>query len=365
MNLIAKEYVAVHADRPGMLVLSEMAGAARELPEALIVNPHDEESVAEAIHAALTMPTAAQVRCNTAMRRRLSRYDVHRWTDDFLGKLDEVMMRQLAYNEYLLTDEARLRLLQAFGNAKRRLLLLDYDGTLVPFAETPEQAAPDDELLGLLRTLAADERNTLVLVSGRERTSLEEWFGELDVALAAEHGAWIRELGGEWATASPMTSEWKEQVRALLEKYVDRTPGSFAEEKDYSLAWHYRTVPVDLARRRLSELTEALAPIAQALGLSLLDGNRVLEVKPSGVDKGSAAHRWMGRSEFDFMLAAGDDVTDEDVFNVAPALAWTIKVGLGPTAATFDVPSSNEIRSLLSAMAETIGEPAPASTPPV
>ncbi|HSK46769.1 MAG TPA: bifunctional alpha,alpha-trehalose-phosphate synthase (UDP-forming)/trehalose-phosphatase, partial [Coriobacteriia bacterium] len=154
MNLIAKEYVAAHADRPGVLVLSEMAGAARELSEAIIVNPHDQEAVVAAIERALTMPVGEQVRSNAAMRRRLMRYDVTRWAQDFLGKLDEVMMHQLAYDEYELTEEARNRLVQAFECAEQRLVLLDYDGTLVPFAETPIQAAPDEELLGLLRHLS-------------------------------------------------------------------------------------------------------------------------------------------------------------------------------------------------------------------
>jgi trehalose 6-phosphate synthase/phosphatase len=352
MNLIAKEYVAAHSGRPGVLVLSEMAGAARELPEAIVVNPHDQEAVVEAIATALEMPADEQVARNAAMRRRLKRYDVGRWAEDFLGKLDEVMLHTIAYDEYALTADARERLVAAFAEADRPLLMLDYDGTLVPFAPTPERARPDAKLYGLLEQITADDHTTLVLISGRDREALEGWFGELGVALVAEHGAWVREPGGDWATIVPLGAEWKEQVRPVIEQHVDRTPGSFAEEKDFALAWHYRVVSVDLARRRLQELTEALAPIAQSFGLSLMDGNKVLEVKPTGVDKGSAAHRWMGRSDFDFVLAVGDDVTDEDVFAAAPAGAWTLKVGRGPTAATFVVSGPDAVRSLLEAMLE-------------
>ena len=324
-----------------------MAGAALELTEALIINPQDQQAVADAIDRALTMPAEEARSRNAAMKRRLVRYDVKRWAQDFLGKLEEVMMRQLALGEYELTKEARDRLVHAFAEASRRLLVLDYDGTLVPFAPTPHGAEPDDKLLKLLSSLADDPRTDVVIVSGRGRDSLDDWLGGLDASLVAEHGAWIRERGEEWATAAPLNDEWKEQARGVLETFVDRTPGSFVEEKDFSLAWHYRLVAPDLSRRRLQELTEAVAPLAQALGLSLLNGDRVLELKPAGIDKGTAAHRWMGRTEYDFVLAVGDDVTDEDLFTTAPATAWTIKVGGGPTAATFDVDSSADVRSLL------------------
>jgi trehalose 6-phosphate synthase/phosphatase len=351
MNLIAKEYVAAHSGRPGVLVLSEMAGAARELNDALIVNPHDRGAVVSAIHEALTMPVEEQTQRNLAMQSRLQRYNVGRWADDFLGRVDEVMMHQLAFDEYVLTEEARERLLTAFATAEKRLLLLDYDGTLVSFASTPEAAKPDAELLQLLSDSCNDgERTSVVLISGRDRHTLEDWFGNLNVTMAAEHGAWVREPGEEWATTSPLNTEWKDQIRPVIEQYVDRTPGSSAEEKDFSLAWHYRRVSADLARRRTAEITENLAPLAQALGLSLLDGDRVLEVKPASIDKGSVGHRWMGRSEFDFVLAIGDDVTDEDMFCAAPPHAWTLKVGRGPTSPTFDVADPSLVRALLREM---------------
>ena len=347
MNLIAKEYVASRADCSGVLVLSEMAGAALELSEALVINPQDEEAVAEAINEALTMDPEEQVRRIASMQRRLRRYDVNRWAQDFLGKLDEVMMRQLGMDEYLLTKDARNRLLRAFEVSNKRLLVLDYDGTLVPFSKTPNAAVPDESLLKLLASLAADPTTDVVIVSGRTRESLEGWFGRLDASLVAEHGAWIRERGGEWVTSAPLTDEWKDEVRGVLETYVDRTPGSFVEEKDFSLAWHYRAAARDLSARRVQELTETLAPLGQAFGLSLLQGSRVLEVKPAGVDKGNAAHRWTGRAEYDFVLVIGDDVTDEDMFEAAPPGAWTIRIGGGPSAATFAIDSSADVRALL------------------
>lgn len=350
MNLIAKEYVAAHVGGPGVLVLSEMAGAARELGEAIIVNPHDQTQVVDAIVQALEMPVEEQAHRNQAMCRRLSRYTVTRWAEDFLGRLDEVMMHQLAYDEYELTPEARTRLLEAYRDAERPLLMLDYDGTLVPFAATPGKAVPDSSLMSLLEDLSRQDDLAVVVISGRDRGTLQDWLGDLPISLVAEHGAWIREPQADWTTAAPVSDDWKAQVRQVFELFVDRTPGSSVEEKDFSVAWHYRGVGSGLGRRRAQELVEMLGALVNSYGLSVLDGSRVVEVKPGGVDKGSAAHRWMGRPEFDFVFVAGDDVTDEDLFQAAPPHAWTLKVGFGPTRANFDVGGPDDLRRLLAEM---------------
>lgn len=347
MNLVAKEYLAAHKGRGGVLVLSEMAGAAHELVEAVIVNPHDENAVAEAIAEALTMPMEEQVANNEAMLARLERYDVRRWAADFLQRLDEVMMRQLGLDEYVLTAEARSRLVDAARSAARRLIVLDYDGTLTPIKNTPGEALPSEELLGVVRALTADPRTDVVIASGRDRADLDAWFGRCGANLIADHGAWVREPGEEWAMHCPLDTSWKSVVRTLLETYVDRTPGAFVEEKEHTIAWHYRLAHKSLARRRLQELTESVAPLAKSLNLSLLDGHRVLEIRPSCFDKGTAAFRWFGRTEYDFVLAMGDDVSDEDLFTSAPATAWTIKVGCGVTAATFCVDSQADVLPLL------------------
>jgi trehalose 6-phosphate synthase/phosphatase len=353
MNLIAKEYVATHADKPGVLVLSEMAGAARELTEAIIVNPSDEQRVANAIFEALEMPEAEQLRRSHAMQQRLERYDANRWAAEYLGRLEEVAMLQLAYDEHKLSVQARDRMLQGFAAAPRRLLLLDYDGTLVTFDPRPECVAPDPQLLDLLRQLSADQRNTVAIISGRDPDTLDRWFGEIGVSLIAEHGAWAKEPGCDWGKQAPNDNAWMDEIRRVLELFADRTPGSFVEEKDVSLAWHYRSVQPELARRRRQEITEALGSLTQDFGLSMLDGNKVIEVINAGIDKGRAAYRWMGRVDYEFILAVGDDVTDESVFELAPQHAWTIKVGSGATRAAFVVSGPPAVRSLLGAMASS------------
>ena len=351
MNLVCKEYLACHDGKEGALVLSEMAGASYELHEALCVNPFDLEDVVGAMERALTMPADEQRRRNAPMQQRLSRYTSRKWAREFLDAVRSVKRRQEGMSARLLGPATAGRLLEAFRASGRRALLLDYDGTLMPFSNDPGRVTPDGRLLELLASLASAEGTDIVVVSGRDRDTLESWLGALPVDLVAEHGVWLRcKQGGTWMLEEPLSDDWKDGVRGVLGDFVDRTPGSFLEEKDYSLVWHYRTCSQELAERRLIEIRNALGDGLADQGLSLLDGNKVLEVKPRGVDKGHAAHRWFRDPSYGFLLAAGDDRTDEDVFEAAPDGTWTIKVGGGPTHARYTLKDSGEMRGLLEAL---------------
>ena len=352
MNLIAKEYVAARGDTGGVLVLSEMAGAARELSDALQVNPYDLEAMVDSLDQALGMPSDEQLKRMSSMQRRVSRYTVSRWAEEFLDSVEHVKLMQLGYDAYLLHEPSSDRLVHAYRDAERRLLLLDYDGTLVPFAASPQQARLSPQTHELLERLASNLANELVIVSGRERASLERWLGDLPIDIVAEHGIWLRGRDGQWFTSEPMTDEWKPRIQQILELFVDRTPGSFIEEKDFALAWHYRAIQLELAEARLAELREALVGITSDLGLSVMEGSKVVEVKSGNVNKGIAAHRWMCREDIGFMLAIGDDRTDEDIFEMAPENAWAIKVGRGSTHAHFSVRGVDEVHALLYRMAE-------------
>ena len=154
-----------------------------------------------------------------------------------------------------------------------------------------------------------------------------------------------------WRLQEPLPDGWKDGVRTVLTDFVDRTPGSFLEEKDCSLVWHYRACSPEVAERRVIEIKGMLSDSLADRGLALMDGNKVVEVKPRGANKGRAAHRWFADPSYDFLLAAGDDRTDEDVFETAPEGAWTVHVGDGPTAARFALKSPYEMRELLEALA--------------
>ncbi len=247
-------------------------------------------------------------------------------------------------------------LIQAYQAAARRALLLDYDGTLVPFVADPEQARPDPELLELLAALAAPAGNEVSIVSGRPRRDLEEWFGSLRVALVAEHGVWLRPNGGDWRMLMAGTTEWKERVRSILQVYVDRLPGALLEEKEFSLAWHYRGADPEQASRRAMELLDDLAGLTRNIGVRVLEGNRVLEVCNTGVSKGTAATEWLGGLGADFILAIGDDRTDEDLFRALPPTAYSVRVGLADTVAQYYLSNHTAVRRVLRELNQTTPE---------
>jgi len=351
MNLVAKEYLAAHPDGTGVLVLSETAGAAEELGEALIVNPHDTEEISEALLHALTMSESEQVARNSPMLARLRRYDVVRWAEDFLGGLEPEIAPEKQHVQVRL-DQAGLEvLLQAYRSTRQRLLLLDYDGTMVPFAARPEEAAPDEELITLLRRLIEDKKNTIVIISGRDMETLQDWLGGIGADLVAEHGALIRRAEDDkWRQqTSEAPGGWKGELRPLLELYVDRTPGSMLEEKTASMAWHYRRAEPDLGDLRAKQLTENLEGSVANTPLVIMQGSKVVEVKESGIGKGRAARTWLeGNTNYDFILATGDDVTDEEMFEVMPDGAWSIRIGVDRrSAAKYSLRGPSAFRRLL------------------
>ncbi|OUO90449.1 bifunctional alpha,alpha-trehalose-phosphate synthase (UDP-forming)/trehalose-phosphatase [Gordonibacter sp. An230] len=353
MNLVCKEYLACHDGGAGVLVLSEMAGASSELHEAILVNPFDLEGMVSAMEQALAMPEDEQRRRNAPMQQRLARYTSQKWAREFLSAMDEAKQRQEGLGARLIGSDFARKLAEAFLRAQRRALLLDYDGTLAPFSNEPEHAEPDARLLELLRTLAAAKETDVVVVSGRDRATLETWLGGTPAELVAEHGAWFLDRARNgWTLEEPLDNSWKDSIRPVLADFVDRTPGAILEEKDFSLVWHYRMCGQELAERRVIELKNALGELAES-GLALMDGNKVLEIKPSGVSKGHAARRWFCDPSYGFLLVAGDDRTDEDMFEAAPSSAWTVKVGGGPTRARFALRDCHEMRALLETLAKT------------
>ncbi len=351
MNLVSKEYTATKVDGKGVLILSETAGAAQELGEAIIINPNNQDEIAQALVKALEMPEQEQIERNRVMQKRLHRYDVVQWANEFIDKLLSTKKLQLKTQEKGLTYEMQKKLASDFRDSDKALLLLDYDGTLVPFSSKPEEAMPGDRLLRLLEKFTNNPRTEVVLISGRDRDTLERWFSGLDLGLVAEHGVWIKEKGRGWETIETLTSDWKEEVHPILESWVDRTPGSFIEEKEFSLVWHYRKANPKLGELRARELMNNLSDITANLNLQVLEGNKVVELKNTDINKGRAALRWISRDKWDFILALGDDWTDEDTFKALSPTAWSIKVGFGASAARFRLSSPSKTIELLRKLA--------------
>ncbi len=345
MNLVAKEFVASKETNPfGVLILSEMAGASGELNDALLVNPQDQFRIAEALAEALQMNRNEQQWRLENMQTRLKTYDVRQWANSFIKEQKRLMKSRQEYETVQRLDEPAV--LEMYQQATRRLLILDYDGTLMPFDPDPQAVVPDSDLLQLLETLVADPANMLVINSGRDQSTLQEWLGHFPIEMAAEHGVWMKS-GTEWQLNPNVSNTWLPEVKGLLQNLVDRTPGSFIEEKDYSLAWHYRRVDKDLGEKRVREFRDVLLYLTHNQDLQVLEGNKVVEIKNAGVNKGNATQNWVNQGTWDFALAIGDDHTDEDIFRNMPDEAVTIKVGRGRTDARYSLLSVEEVRSFL------------------
>ncbi|MBU1669533.1 MAG: bifunctional alpha,alpha-trehalose-phosphate synthase (UDP-forming)/trehalose-phosphatase [Actinobacteria bacterium] len=350
MNLIAKEFLAARNDGTGVLVLSEMAGAAKELGESLLVNPNDVEGMVAALIEAVEMPVEEQVRRNRIMRKRLQEYGLAEWGDDFLSSVASVHGARPDSAKLLLEGPARENLLAAFGAASRRFMLLDYDGTLVPIEEVPEAAVPPAGLLETLGCLAAVPGTDVVMASGRDMSTLEDWFGDLDIHLIAEHGASIRRRNGEWEPIRHASDEWKSRVAPILDRSARRLPGSFVEEKRYSIAWHYRRSDPEFAAVMAKKLVDDLMQFTANTNLQVMQGRKVVEVRSKGVDKGSAALETMAGEQPDFIFAAGDDRTDEDLFAALPEGAYTVSIGPLKSRAEFGLRHPDDLVSLLREM---------------
>lgn len=353
MNLVAKEFVASRKDMHGVLVLSEMAGAARELTDAILINPNDIEEGAAAIVKGLTMPEDEQQRRISVMQERVRRYDVQAWASDFFTQLSRITARQKEFSVKFLDDGDRRQLLDGYRETRKRLFLLDYDGTLVPFYSLPGQARPDKRIIDMLSKLAADPANTVYVISGRDSHTLEQWLGFLKINLVAEHGARIRNDNREWENIIETDPEWYSDIMMVMDEYVRRCSGAFIEKKDFSVAWHYRNAEPRQAKVLAAELYSELSEFASRHGLQVIMGNKVVEVRYHGVDKGTVVRRIMAKEGYDYVFCAGDDRTDEDMFRVLAGVpeAWTIKVGLGASFAKYNLPALQFVISLL----ETIG----------
>ncbi len=348
MNLVAKEYVAARTDSTGVLILSGTAGAEAELGEALVVNVYSREDIVEAIAQALEMPEEEQTERMETMRQRIIDYDIHHWTRSFIKGIEEAKNRRILRERRKLTEKWKKKLFFDYQLSKKRLLLFDYDGTLISFAKKPEDAKPDIELKRLLLILAKKGQNHLSIVSGRDRLTMERWLGDIPCSLVAEHGAWIREAErSRWKAQKRVSTRWKAQIRPILKAYESRVPGSFVEEKEFGLAWHYRKASPELGEIRSRELFDNLNEFLAGTDLQLMHGKKVIEVRPGGINKGQAAQSLLMLDTYDFMLAIGDDWTDEDLFQALPEEAYSIKIGYGTTKARFFLDSPQSCRQFL------------------
>jgi trehalose 6-phosphate synthase/phosphatase len=264
-----------------------------------------------------------------------------------MNSLKSTKENQSDYHARKISASIKTKILKDYSSSKNSLLFLDYDGTLQRFFDNPQAAFPDEELYNLLDQVAKLPNTKLVLVSGRDRETFSKWFGNRNYTLIAEHGAWLRKVGKGWMERKPVHSEWKESILPVLESYVDRTPGSLIEEKTYSLVWHYRKADIDLGALRALELVTDVSNLIINQDLEILEGKKVVEIKVSGINKGIAASEFLLNSPAEFVMAVGDDWTDEFLFKELPADVCSIKVGTENSAAKYYLNNYKEVRAFL------------------
>lgn len=383
MNLCAKEYVAVHANvcptrsGCGVLVLSSMAGAAKELLDAVIVNPYEVSDIAQGLRRAVSMSPAEQKQRMDSLVSHVMMNDTETWISAILQACSEVMSTtsRVVPARPLSTPELH-HLVDAFRQAKHPLLVFDYDGTLVPFHVDPQKAVPDSSLSHTLQRLSACPGCQVVLVSGRDRAFLEKHFGSLpNVMLVAEHGAWFMDVDRSGWTSTVMQgssgNDWKREVRKLFAETAALVPGCFIEEKTFGMAFHYRAAvenaPDADARQRIltctTDLLSVVRNLVKGLPLKVTAAKMAVEVSSTSVSKGGFLQaRFLNDGVFDFILAAGDDTTDEDMFITLNECsehnkrlsATTVHVGTGSTHAQHCVASVSDFRRVLNALCETL-----------
>jgi trehalose 6-phosphate synthase/phosphatase len=325
-----------------------MTGAIDEMPEAISVNPNDMNAIARAIVEALEMPEEEQAQKIRTMQKRLSQYTVGRWAQDFIEQLKKTKQLQYAQSDKLISKDRERKLINSFRKSRQRLILLDYDGTITDLVPThdAESSKPSQQTIELLSRIANMRNTVLCVISGRPKEVLSSWFKGIPMILSAEHGAWIK-ADDEWSRRDISLNEHRKNILELLRHYAERTPGSSIEEKDFSVVWHYRNVPTELAQARNSSIEYELKNMLSNSDFAVYRGAKILEVKPKFINKGMIAEEFLAMVEPDFVLCIGDDNTDEDMFEVMPDNAFSIKVGLGETSARYQILEPKNVLSLL------------------
>lgn len=347
MNLVAKEYIACQCEHDGVLMLSEFAGAAEELSNAVLVNPYDTRAVAEKLTEALGMPDDEKRACNQPMRERVMKYDAQHWARSFIQQLSTADATEGAASDD--PENATEQLRDAVAAGKRVALFLDYDGTLREIEREPRAAKPTAEIRSLLDELRQHDNIDVTLISGRTPHDLESWFGPSQIALIAEHGAVVRRRDGdEWEQWDRDVSyAWKDEIRDLLRLYEQSTPGSWVEEKRTSFVWHHRNTDPEFGTWKANQLTHELGTMMANEPVKIRHGRKIVEVTSSEVSKGAAIRRLLHENDYDLILCAGDDQTDESMFGIDAPKFISIKVGQEPSRARYRLRDPAAFRKFL------------------
>ncbi|KAF5203494.1 Alpha,alpha-trehalose-phosphate synthase [UDP-forming] [Thalictrum thalictroides] len=383
MNLIAG------APRTSSLVVSEFVGCSPSLSGAIRVNPWDIDAVAEALSLAINMPVAEKQLRHEKHYRYVSSHDVAYWARSFVQDLEKACKDHyskrcwgtgfgLGFRVLSLSPNFRKlisdHIVSAYRRTSRRVILLDYDGTIMP--QTSIVKTPGPEIISILNNLCSDPKNTVFIVSGRGRSSLSEWFAPCDrLGIAAEHGYFIRWSKASAWESSPVVADidWKRIAEPVMRLYTEATDGSCIETKESALVWHHQDADSDFGPCQAMELLDHLESVLANDPVVVKKGQYIVEVKPQGVSKGLAAEKLLstlgssGKSP-DFILCIGDDRSDEDMFEAisnavsSPSLLavpeiFACTVGQKPSKAKYYVNDTADVVRMLEGLASASLKP--------
>ncbi|KAE8144874.1 putative alpha,alpha-trehalose-phosphate synthase subunit Tps2 [Aspergillus avenaceus] len=320
MNTTSLEYIICQQQSHGPLILSEFSGTAGTLSSAIHINPWDTAGVAGAINQALTMPPEVKKANHLKLYKHVTMNTVSTWSTLYLSRL---LTNLSSFDQSVATPALdRAKLLRQYRKARKRLFMFDYDGTLTPIVKDPQAAIPSDRVLRTIKTLAADPRNAVWIISGRDQAFLDEWMGHIpELGLSAEHGCFIRKpRSDDWENLAERSDMgWQKEVVEIFQHYTERTQGSFIERKRVALTWHYRRADPEYGAFQARECRKHLEEsVGRKWDVEVMAGKANLEVRPTFVNKGFIASRLVngygtGKAP-EFIFCSGDDFTDEDMF---------------------------------------------------
>jgi trehalose 6-phosphate synthase len=353
MNLVAKEFIASQVDGRGVLVLSELAGAAEETTWALPMNPFDPESSADALRQALAMPAQERAERMDQMRARLQQHDIYYWVEQHIRAAAHLIAGRATTRTALGAQTEIRRLIETH---KHLALLVDFDGTLAPLADYPDDAQVPPKTRALLARLSRRPRTMVAIVSGRAMDDLRRRVGLPQLVYVGNHGF---ELAGPgWVSERRDATEVRALIGACSARLRDRLRGirgALVENKGLTATVHYRMVRRELIETVRQGVLDEVAHLPPGK-VEIHRGKMVLEIRPAiDWDKGRAT-LWLldqvvggvWREEC-AVIYVGDDRTDEDAFMALGDAAVTIKVGPSPypTAARYAAGTIDDLSRVL------------------
>ncbi len=351
MNLVAKEYAASQVDENGVLILSELAGAADELNGAMLVNPYDIEGFSDCIREALIMPEKEKRARMKALRMQITENDIYKWISDILHdvlRIASMKHKKCCYLfDHLIEIKAKLKNQKVF-------LFLDYDGTLAPIADSPDKAFISDDMRSLLARLK--EHIPIAIISGRSLQDIKERVGIEDIIYAGNHGAEI------WNGGRTVVSQESSVNTDLLKEFLDRLKkalsdfqGVLIEDKGLTGSVHFRQVKVKYLWKLFGKFREIAKDYESTFRITF--GKKVFEIRPLNAWNKGDAVSWIIQniSEESIPVYIGDDTTDEDAYSVLKNSGLSISIGVSANA-DYYIQNQGEVKDFLMMLYEGLNK---------